>query len=100
MFKKSLFYFGMVHYLKSDSVISYQGDYLSINYKDGKMEAERNGKAYSMPKITYIPADRNLCSSEANIFKISGLSGALSGYGFRVHRCKPCLGPRQICNSI
>lgn len=78
MFKKSLSYFGMAHYLKSDSVISYKGNYFSINYKEGKIEAERSGKAYSMPNITYIPADRNLCSSEANIFNISGMSKALS----------------------
>lgn len=78
MFRNSLSYFNLTHYLKQDSFISYHGPFLLMTFSNGRMTAKNSGGAYSMPKMAYIPADRNLCASEANIFKISGLSDSLS----------------------
>ena len=48
-------------YLNDNSEIEYMGDRFSIVYKDEKLSVnEIQGSKYSLPKIMYVPAERNL----------------------------------------
>jgi predicted ATPase len=44
----------------SDSIIEYQGDACSIQYKEGIMSVHKiSNSTYQLPQIMYVPAERN-----------------------------------------
>lgn len=51
-------------YLDNDTLIRYEGDFCTIEYKDGNPACSVKNKIdlYTLPKIQYIPAERNLLS--------------------------------------
>lgn len=51
-------------YLNNDTLIRYAGDFCTIEYKDGRPACSVKSKIdlYTLPKIQYIPAERNLLS--------------------------------------
>lgn len=66
------------HYFKTDSYMKYEGEAFTIEYKDGKIsiEPKENGQ-YRMPKIMYIPAERNFMVAVEHAEKIAGLPPSL-----------------------
>ena len=61
---KYLNYHRLDNYLKANgvdnTVIDYQGDAYSINYKNGSLVIQEiSGVAYPLPQIMYVPAERN-----------------------------------------
>ncbi|GHT04762.1 hypothetical protein AGMMS49525_11440 [Bacteroidia bacterium] len=56
-------YHRLENYLCPNSIIDYQGDAYSINYKDETLSIkEVPNKTYSLPQIMYVPAERNFLS--------------------------------------
>lgn len=66
------------HYFKADSYMKYEGEAFTIEYKDGKVniEPKKNGQ-YRMPKIMYVPAERNFMVAVEHAEKIAGLPPSL-----------------------
>ncbi len=64
-FNSLLEYHRINDYLKEDTVILYEGDAYKIGYQRGQnLDIQKiNSNAYSLPKITYYPAERNFVSS-------------------------------------
>lgn len=64
-FNSLLEYHRIKDYLKEDTVILYEGDAYKIGYQRGQnLDIQKiNSNAYSLPKITYYPAERNFVSS-------------------------------------
>lgn len=65
IFKKYLEYHRIDSYLKDNTEIQYEGEAYKINYKPGKNLnlQKKSASNYSLPKITYFPAERNFVSS-------------------------------------
>ncbi|MDR2497059.1 MAG: ATP-binding protein [Tannerellaceae bacterium] len=75
-------------YLKPDSVIDYQGDAYRIVYRDGSMlVTENKNRAYPLPQIMYVPAERNFLSYIKDAGEIR-LSGALRDFNAEYGRAK------------
>lgn len=64
-FNSLLEYHRINDYLEEDTVILYEGDAYKIGYQRGQnLDIQKiNSNAYSLPKITYYPAERNFVSS-------------------------------------
>lgn len=64
-FKKQLAYQNIHNYLKTNTLIDYQGDAYQIQYAEGRLVAKRikHDATYSFPKIMYVPAERNFVSA-------------------------------------
>lgn len=64
IFKKYLEYHRINSYLRNDTEIQYEGKAYSIIYKPGNnLDIHKLEDVYSLPKITYFPAERNFVSS-------------------------------------
>lgn len=61
-FIKSFEYHRIDEYLNDDTLLIYQ-NYFRIEYRKGKLTIGRVGDEYTLPKITYYPAERNFVSS-------------------------------------
>lgn len=63
-FEKQLEYQRLRSYITPETEIRYEGQRLKIDFTNGVLSIhERDGGSYSMPKIMYIPAERNFVSS-------------------------------------
>ena len=71
-FQTYLAYHRIESYLKDDTKVTYFGDYYQITYNLKKIQVNKIGDNYFLPKITYYPAERNFISS---IKKSKGRSG-------------------------
>ena len=64
IFKKYLEYHRIDSYLKKNTEIQYEGKAYRINYIPGKpLDIKKMEEEYTLPKITYFPAERNFVSS-------------------------------------
>lgn len=64
IFKKYLEYHRIDSYLKKNTEIQYEGKAYRINYSPGKpLDIQKMEEEYTLPKITYFPAERNFVSS-------------------------------------
>lgn len=64
IFKKYLEYHRIDSYLKKNTGIQYEGKAYRINYIPGKpLDIQKMEEEYTLPKITYFPAERNFVSS-------------------------------------
>lgn len=64
IFKKYLEYHRIDNYLKKNTEIQYEGKAYRINYSPGKpLDIQKLEEEYTLPKITYFPAERNFVSS-------------------------------------
>lgn len=64
IFKKYLEYHRIDSYLRDDTEIQYEGEAYKITYKPGgPLDIQELGADYTLPKITYFPAERNFVSS-------------------------------------
>lgn len=75
-FKEYFKYQGVFDYFHSDTEIEYFGDKFSIRYNrkdDYPIIKELTNSNYIVPKIMYIPAERNTLSTISNVFNVTGM---------------------------
>lgn len=75
-------YQGIQSYFRNDSLIHYVGDAFEFTYKTGRLqvEAARNRENFEMPKIMYVPAERNFLASIPKVEFIKGLPKPLHSF--------------------
>ncbi|MEY4926779.1 MAG: hypothetical protein RI894_1215 [Bacteroidota bacterium] len=77
-FVKQLSYQRISSYLKDDTVIEYCGNAFLFIYENGHFTAKKTNKnGYLLPKIMYIPAERNFLSVVDRPDKLKNLPAAL-----------------------
>lgn len=69
-------------YLKEDTVINYSGDYCQIEFKGNFpfISIKNNNENYVLPKIQYIPAERNLLSVVDKYVQMQYLSDLMQNF--------------------
>lgn len=96
-FIEMLEYHRMEDYLQKDSIIDYEGDIYNISWDTPVEKTQRyiagkknsGAKALSLPKIMYVPAERNFLSSIKDTNKISNLlAGGLSEFAVEYRRAQ------------
>jgi hypothetical protein len=66
------------NYFKSDSFIEYNGKYIHFKYNQGSVQVVvKDSGIYEIPKITYIPAERNFLSVLEELENVKGLPKSL-----------------------
>lgn len=76
--KKYLSYQKLENYLKPDSEIYYQGDSLEFRYSSGVFRVlKKDESKYQLPKIMYVPAERNFLSVVDRPDKLKNLPATL-----------------------
>lgn len=74
-FKSLLAYHKIETYLKKETEIEYIGESCKVIYSDSGLKINWDKKAdYIRPKIEYIPAERNFCTSIPNASFLKGLA--------------------------
>ena len=82
-FKGLLKFHKIQSYLMENSEFEYEGDFLSFSYKDGLLNSNIiNKNKYVLPKIQYIPAERNLLSVIDKYAQVPYLSDSLQDFMF------------------
>jgi energy-coupling factor transporter ATP-binding protein EcfA2 len=77
-FLKQLAYQRIDEYVKEDTLIEYVGKAFTLVFKNGKFEAVKSlENGYVLPKIMYVPAERNFLSTVDRPDKIKGLPSTL-----------------------
>lgn len=85
-FIELLAYHRLQNYIESSSELEYNGNYyhLKIVEKDGKYDVDAtllNDNDIVLPKVMYVPAERNVLSSIENLTQVSNLvAGSLQTY--------------------
>ena len=68
-------------YLTKETEIEYQGNSCNISYSNSKLKVtELKDSKYIRPKIVYIPAERNFCTSIPNATYLNGLARETFGF--------------------
>ena len=63
-------YYRFDGYFRDDSYILYEGNYISLEYKNKKLGISKNpNEDYDYPKLCYVPAERNLVAAIPNLRK-------------------------------
>ena len=63
-------YYRFNGYFRDDSYILYEGNYITLEYKDKKLGISKNpDENYEYPKLSYVPAERNLVAAIPNLRK-------------------------------
>lgn len=76
--KKYCGYFNLANYFREETVIEYRGKAFNIDYKAGKLFVIPVIKSnYKLPKIMYVPAERNFLSAVDEPDKLKGLPSSL-----------------------
>jgi len=71
-------YQNLKNYFLSETKIEYRGNAYSFNFKEGKLSViNNNPEKYLVPKIMYVPAERNFFSAVKQPEKIKGLPESL-----------------------
>jgi energy-coupling factor transporter ATP-binding protein EcfA2 len=71
-------YQNIFEYFKGATSIEYEGASLKLIYQDGKTTAiPIMVEKYNLPKIMYVPAERNIVAAVSNIYKMEGLPSTL-----------------------
>ena len=77
-FKTCLSYHSLVSYLSADTELVYWGKSFHLSYINGVFTSVATVSApYRMPKISYIPAERNFCSAVPMAASLTGLLRSL-----------------------
>lgn len=69
-------YQNLKNYFRQDSEIEYVGDAFTMIYKDGRLNIQDNRNRrddYAVPKIIYVPAERNFVSAVSQLDKLKYL---------------------------
>ena len=76
--KKHCAYQNIHNYFKDDTEIEYSGTAYSFAYRDGNFSIEKNPvNGYMVPKIMYVPAERNFVSAVEKPDKLKNLPSPL-----------------------
>lgn len=63
-------YYRLYGYFKAESYILYEGNFITLEYKEGKLRVSRSqDNTYEYPKLCYVPAERNLVAAIPNLRK-------------------------------
>lgn len=78
-FKKQCEYQNIVSYFTSDTQISYKGTMYFFEYQANNLSIvkQQNNDAYQMPKLMYVPAERNFVGAVSNVRELKGLPSTL-----------------------
>ena len=79
-FVRSLEWQGVESYLRPDTEIDYEGRYLRLSYREQTLSCEclsDSDDPYLVPKISYMPAERNFASIARNANRVEGLPSSL-----------------------
>lgn len=77
-FKNCLSYHSLVSYLSADTELVYWGKSFHLSYINGVFTSVATvSDSYRMPKISYIPAERNFCSAVPMAASLTGLLRSL-----------------------
>jgi len=80
-------YQNLKNYFREDTEITYIGDAYKLEYKSGKFQVSVfNTNNYKVPKIMYVPAERNFLSAVDNPDKLKGLPKSLSTFWEEMQR--------------
>jgi len=79
----------MDNYFNDDTILAFQGDSFTFEYVNEQININKvNNGYYAMPKIMYIPAERNLASIIDRPDKLKGIPGALGTFIDEYERAK------------
>jgi predicted ATPase len=101
---KTLCEFQSIHnYFKSNTIIEFQGEYLNFKYEEKSVSVSfLKDVAYIIPKITYIPAERNFLSvlEVIELEKIKGLNSLKWTLEEYIKACRNLEGEISIIKDI
>ncbi|MBD2139797.1 ATP-binding protein [Anabaena sp. FACHB-1237] len=74
-------YQNLKNYFLPDTEIEYRGNAYTFNYVNGKLSgSNNNSQKYILPKIMYVPSERNFFSVVKRAEKLKGLPQSLSAF--------------------
>ena len=74
-------YQNLANYFTPTTEIDFIGEVYDMKFRDGKLTlSAKNTKDYKVPKIMYVPAERNFLSAVENPDKLKGLPKSLSTF--------------------
>lgn len=82
-------YQNIANYFLPNTEIEYQGHAYNINYREGKLSVlpmENNAQKYIVPKIMYVPAERNFFSAVRQPEKLKGLPQSILDFWIELER--------------
>ncbi|MCK9640258.1 MAG: ATP-binding protein [Prolixibacteraceae bacterium] len=99
LFKEYFKYQGIFEYFHIDTEIDYHGDKYSIKFYSKEKhldiyESVNNG--YTVPKIMYIPAERNTLSTINNIFNVTGMPDHLFTFAEELKKAQKELNGHRL----
>ncbi|WP_017294287.1 AAA family ATPase [Geminocystis herdmanii] len=95
-------YHNLKNYFSSDTEIEYKGNAYNFSFQGGNLNIEKqesltnNYRKYVVPKILYIPAERNFFSVVRKPEKLKGLSRSLSDFWEELERSKQELSEEDL----
>lgn len=100
-FRELLEYHSIEAYLQETTLIHYLGDKYEIKYGNSftnKFECveQEEEKKYVVPKIMYVPSERNLLSVIKNAYKIKNLPGSLFDFAEELRRCQEIIASNDL----
>lgn len=72
-FEKRITFHRLMNYFEKDTEIVYEGEAFQLSYRNKTSSFKLLNEKVNLPKIMYVPAERNFLSSIQNINKISNL---------------------------
>jgi hypothetical protein len=81
-------YQNLKSYFKPNTLIEYKGQEYDFIFKNGKLDLVKHdtGAAYQVPKIMYVPAERNFLSAVEKPEKLKGLPASLATFREELER--------------
>lgn len=80
-------YQNLKNYFRKGTEITYVGNAYKLDFRDGKLSVSpSNNNGYKVPKIMYVPAERNFLSAVDNPDKLRGLPKSLSTFWEEMQR--------------
>ena len=78
-FKKQCEYQNIDNYFKPDTQISYKGKayFFECQSNNLSIAKQQNNHTYQMPKLMYVPAERNFVGAVSNVRELKGLPNTL-----------------------
>lgn len=90
-FMQALEWQNIANYIAADTEIAYQGDLLRFSYAKGTVSAAlvfADDQSYVVPKISYMPAERNFASIVRSADRVEGLPRPLVDMQVEFNRAK------------
>jgi predicted ATPase len=98
-FKEYFRYQGIFDYFQKETEIEFVGDKYSIGLKGNKLYrnlTESTYQSYVVPKIMYIPAERNILSTISKVYNVSGMPEQLLTFAEELKRAQRELNGRKL----